>query len=470
MSMLWGGRFRGELDPVMARMNRSVDFDRRLWRADIRGSQAYARALGRAEVLTQSEVEALVAGLEAVYAEFESGEFRFLESDEDIHTAVERRLKERIGDVAGKLHTGRSRNDQVATDMRLFLLDAIGELGEALGALEEALLDRAGETAAVIMPGYTHLQRAQPVTFGHWLMAYFWMFARDGERLMELRRRTAVLPLGSGALAGHAFGIDREWLAGELGFLGLAPNSMDAVSDRDFVAELLFWAALTQVHLSRLAEDLILWSTAEFGFVRLSDAYSTGSSLMPQKRNPDSLELLRGKAGRVLGDMVTLLTVLKGLPMTYDKDLQEDKEPMFDAVDTLRDALTVAAGVVRTLEIHAERMRAACSPDMLATDLADYLVRKGVPFRTAHELVGRAVRAAEDAGVSLAELPLEAYRRISPAFAGDLYESLRPERSVEARTAIGGTAPVAVRAQIAQGREHLRSWREEMAGGRPAQI
>lgn len=455
MSKMWGGRFRGALDPLMARLNRSLDFDRRLWRADIRGSQAYAQALAKAGVITLDEARQLQEGLDMVQQEFEAGQFLFQDSDEDIHTAVERRLKERIGEVAGKLHTGRSRNDQVATDMRLFVLEAIAELDAALAGLQNALVERAEEALDIILPGYTHLQRAQPVTLAHWLLAYFWMFARDHDRLMDLRRRTAVLPLGSGALAGHPFGIDRQYLAELLGFPTIAPNSMDAVADRDFVVETLFWGAVTQMHLSRLAEDLIIWCTAEFGFARLSDAYSTGSSLMPQKRNPDSLELIRGKSGRVFGNLMALLTALKGLPMTYNKDMQEDKEPLFDTIDTVRDCLMLAAGVVRTLSWDADAMRRACSTELLATDLADYLVRKGVPFRTAHELVGRAVQRAEERGVTLQELSLEEYRAVSPAFEADLYDVLSIEASVTARSTVGGTAPGAVRRQLKEARRLL---------------
>ncbi|MGQ9516526.1 MAG: argininosuccinate lyase [Anaerolineae bacterium] len=457
MSKMWGGRFRGALDPLMARLNRSLDFDRRLWRADIRGSQAYAQALAKAGVITLDEARQLQEGLDMVQQEFEAGQFLFQNSDEDIHTAVERRLKERIGEAAGKLHTGRSRNDQVATDMRLFVLEAIAELDAALAGLQNALVERAEEALDIILPGYTHLQRAQPVTLAHWLLAYFWMFARDHDRLMDLRRRTAVLPLGSGALAGHPFGIDRQYLAELLGFPTIAPNSMDAVADRDFVVETLFWGAVTQMHLSRLAEDLIIWCTAEFGFVRLSDAYSTGSSLMPQKRNPDSLELIRGKSGRVFGNLMALLTTLKGLPMTYNKDMQEDKEPLFDTIDTVRDCLMLAAGVVRTLSWDADAMRRACSTELLATDLADYLVRKGVPFRTAHALVGRAVQRAEERGVTLQELSLEEYRAVSPAFEADLYDALSVEASVTARSTEGGTAPEAVRRQLEEARRLLAS-------------
>jgi argininosuccinate lyase len=452
---LWGGRFEGNPDELMERFNASIGFDWRLWAADIEGSMAYAKALHRAGLLTAGERDRLIQGLEAVAREFEAGQFEIKPSDEDIHTAVERRLGELIGDLAGKLHTGRSRNDQVVTDLRLYLMWEIPGLRQQLSELQEAILTKAEQHLEVIMPGYTHLQRAQPVLFSHWLMSTFWMLQRDRERLDDLEKRVAVLPLGAGALAGHALGIDRHFLAAELGFRALCENSMDAVSDRDFVAEFLFWAALLQTHLSRLAEDLILWSSAEFGFVELDDAYATGSSLMPQKKNPDSLELLRGKVGRMVGHLVALLTTLKGLPTTYNKDLQEDKEPLFDALDTLKLVLPVAAGVVRTLKINAKAMAAALDDAMLATDLADYLVRRGVPFRQSHELVGHAVRRAEALGVLLRELPLAEFQAISDAFDSDLYAVFDHRRSVEARDSYGSTATAAVRQQIERARSVL---------------
>jgi argininosuccinate lyase len=445
---LWGGRFEQNTDELMERFNASIGFDWRLWAADTEGSMAYARALERARLLTAGERDRLIQGLEAVAREFKVGQFEIKPSDEDIHTAVERRLGELIGQVAGKLHTGRSRNDQVATDLRLYLMWEIPDLRQQLGELQEAILAKAEQHLDVIMPGYTHLQRAQPVLFSHWLMSYFWMLQRDRERLDDLEERIAVLPLGAGALAGHSLGIDRHFLAAELGFRAVCENSMDAVSDRDFVAEFLFWAALLQTHLSRLAEDLILWSSAEFGFVELDDAYATGSSLMPQKKNPDSLELLRGKVGRMVGHLVALLTTLKGLPSTYNKDLQEDKEPLFDALDTLKLALPVAVGVVRTLKVNAEAMAAALDDAMLATDLADYLVCHGVPFRQSHELVGHAVRRAEALGLPLRELPLAEFQAISDAFESDLYAVFDHRRSVEARDSYGGTATAVVRQQI----------------------
>ncbi len=452
---LWGGRFDKPTDPRMEAFNASIGFDRRLWRADIRGSIAYARALERAGLLTPDERDRLVEGLEAVAREMEAGTFAFLPTDEDIHTAVERRLRELVGEVADKLHTGRSRNDQVATDLRLFLMDEIPALRGHLTDLQQAIVERAEEHLDVLMPGYTHLQRAQPVRFSHWLMSFFWALWRDRERLDELERRVAILPLGSGALAGHSLGVDRACLAAELGFRAVCENSIDGVTDRDFVAEFLFWAALLQVHLSRLAEDLIIWSSAEFGFVELDEAYATGSSLMPQKRNPDSLELLRGKAGRLIGHLTGLLTTLKGLPTGYNKDLQEDKEPLFDAIDTLRLALPVAAGIIRTLKVNPERMMQALDDGLLATDLADYLVRRGVPFRQSHHLVGQAVQRAEALGVSLRALPLEEYRAISPAFGPDLYEIFDHHRSTERRSSRGGTALEAVRIQTARARAIL---------------
>ena len=445
---LWSGRFEGTTNDLMERFNASISFDWRLWAADIEGSMAYAKALERAGLLTAVERDRLIQGLEAVAREFEAREFEIKPSDEDIHTAVERRLGELVGEVAGKLHTGRSRNDQVATDLRLYLMGEIPGLRQWLGELQKAILAKAEQHLEIIMPGYTHLQRAQPVLFSHWLMSYFWMLQRDRERLDELEKRVAVLPLGAGALAGHSLGIDCHFLAAELGFRAVCENSMDAVSDRDFVAEFLFWAALVQTHLSRLAEDLILWSSAEFGFVELDDAYATGSSLMPQKKNPDSLELLRGKAGRMVGHLVALLTTLKGLPSTYNKDLQEDKESLFDALDTLKLALPVAAGVVRTLRVNAQAMAAALDDAMLATDLADYLVRHGVPFRQSHELVGRAVRRAEALGLPLRDLPLAEFQAISEAFDANLYAVFDYRRSVEARDSYGGTATTAVRQQI----------------------
>jgi argininosuccinate lyase len=452
---LWGGRFTEETDALMRRFGDSIEFDRRLYAADIRGSVAYAGGLARAGLITVEERDQLTAGLEQVRAEFEAGSFQIQPGDEDIHTAVERRLGELVGSVAGKLHTGRSRNDQVATDLRLYLLDEMASLREALIELQEAIAEKAEAHLDLIMPGYTHLQQAQPLLFSHWLMSTFWKLQRDRERLDDAARRTAVLPLGAGALAGHPLGIDRQALAADLGFSAVSENSVDAVDDRDYVVEFLSWGALLQVHLSGLAENLILWASHEFGFVQIDEAYSTGSSLMPQKKNPDSLELMRGKTGRMVGHLAGLLTMLKGLPSAYNKDMQEDKEALFDAIDTLALELPIAAGVIRTLRVNAPRITAALDEAMLATDLADYLVRRGVPFRESHHLVGQVVRRAETLGVSLRELEIAEYQRIHPAFGKDVYDVLSFQRSVEARDTEGGTAPAAVRAQIERARSLL---------------
>lgn len=454
---LWGGRFTGATDPLMEQFNASIGFDKRLWQADIQGSKAYARALARAGIVTDAEMEEMGTGLEEVASEWAAGTFVLKPSDEDIHTANERRLTELIGAVGGKLHTGRSRNDQVATDVRLWLREEISNLRGYMAQLIHSAVERAAAEIDLLMPGYTHLQPAQPVRWSHWLLSHACMWQRDMQRLDDLVSRVNMLPLGSGALAGHPFGIDRQALAADLGFAGVTPNSLDGVSDRDFIAEFLFWASLTMVHLSRLGEDLIIFSSREFGFVTLADAYSTGSSLMPQKKNPDALELLRGKAGRVAGDLTGLLMTLKGLPSTYNKDLQEDKEPLFDAVDTVSGALQIACGVVSTLTPNAQRLRAALATEMLATDLAEYLVRKGVPFRETHHIAGAAVALAEQRGVELAALTVADLRALHPAFEEDVAQVWDFEQSVERRDAEGGTSRRAVLSQIAQ----LRTWLAE---------
>jgi len=455
MHKLWGGRFEKPPAELMARFNDSIRFDRRLYDADIRASIAYARALERAGLVTAEERGRLVGGLEAVRDEFATGSFAIRPGDEDIHTAVERRLYELVGPVAGKLHTGRSRNDQVATDMRLFLREKTEQLAEQLARLQRALVDQAETHVDLIMPGYTHLQHAQPILYAHWVLSYFWKLQRDQERLDGVRRRVNVCPLGAGALAGNALGIDRHFLAQELGFDAVSENSLDAVADRDFVLEFLSWAAILGVHLSRLAEDLILYASAEFGFVELDEAYATGSSLMPQKKNPDSLELVRGKCGRLVGNLVTLLVALKGLPSAYDKDLQEDKEPLFDTIDTLSLLLPVLAGVVATLRPCPGQMEAALDEAMLATDLADYLVRRGLPFRESHAIVGRLVRRAEQQAVALGSLSPEAFREESSLFDTDVSAVFDFRRSVESRDVPGGTAPSAVRKQIERAKELL---------------
>jgi argininosuccinate lyase len=447
---MWGGRFSKSIDDQFAYLNNSFRFDWRLYDADIRGSIAYASALARANIITGAERDALIDGLARVKSEFDSRIFESKSSDEDIHTAVERRLGELVGAVAGKLHTGRSRNDQVATDTRLFTLDAISNLQSLIANLQHAIIEKSESHLDLIMPGYTHVQRAQPVLFAHWVMAYFWMLQRDAERLRDCATRVSILPLGAGALAGNALGIDREFLTRELGFARVSENSIDAVSDRDFIAEFLFDAALIGAHLSRLGEDLVYYSSAEFGFITMDDAYATGSSLMPQKKNPDAMELARGKAGRLVGNLMTLLTVLKGLPSSYDKDLQEDKEPLFDTVDTLTALLPVVAGVIRTMRVNANALRAALDPAMLATDLADYLVRKGMPFRDAHRKAGEAVKLAEARGVALSELSLDEFKKIAPEFGDDVHRVFDFAQSIASREVVGGTGPNAVRAQIAR--------------------
>ncbi|KAI9472531.1 argininosuccinate lyase [Coemansia sp. RSA 989] len=451
---LWGGRFSGETDPLMEAFNESIHFDRRMYAADIQGSQAYAKALLKKGILTEEEQQTLDKGLESVRQEWQANTFVLQRGDEDIHTANERRLGELVGAVAGKLHTGRSRNDQVATDMRLWLRDEVKQMIGFLRQVIEALTFRAEQDIDVLMPGYTHLQRAQPIRWSHLLLSYAFWFQQDTMRLEEFMPRINQLPLGSGALAGNPFQVDREWLAQELGFSSVTPNSLYGTSDRDFVAEFLFHCSMTMIHISRLAEDLIIYSSAEFGFVQLADAYSTGSSLMPQKKNPDSLELLRGKCGRVFGGMSGFMMAYKGLPSTYNKDMQEDKEPMFDAVDTLSGSLQITAAVVATLKINPAKMQASLTGDMLATDLAEYLVRKGVPFRQTHHISGAAVKMAEDRGCQISDLSVADLKTLHPSFEEDVLETWNFEKSVDNRSSIGGTSRVTVKAQI----EMLKKW------------
>ncbi len=458
---LWGGAFSQPTDDAVRRLNDSLRFDWRLYGADITGSIAWATALAEAGVITSTEREMLVNGLERVRAEFAAGQFVPAPTDEDIHTAVERRLGELIGPVAGKLHTGRSRNDQVATDVLLWLLDAVPRLTALVSGLMSALLSQAEQHTSTIMPGTTHFQPAQPVTAAHWLLSHFWALARDVIRLEQFADAWRdKCPLGSGALSGTPYPIDRQRLAERLGFRAPAPNSLDAVADRDHVAEFLFAVALVGVHLSRLAEDLIVFANPAFGFVRLDERYSTGSSLMPQKRNPDPLELARGKAGRLAGHLAGFLATLKGLPSGYNKDLQEDKEPLFDAYDTLSVLLPPLTGLVRALTFVPERMRAALDEGMLATDLADYLVSRGVPFRQAHGLAGQAVRLAETKGVPLSALTLADYRTLSDAFGLDVTQVFDFEAAVARRTGFGGTGEVS--GQI----ERARAW---LAGRKPVE-
>jgi argininosuccinate lyase len=454
---LWGGRFSGKTDPDFAAFNASFRFDRRLLAADLRASAVHAEALGRAGVLQPSEVEPILRGLERVgQAAAEPGHLdRY--AAEDVHSFIEARLVEEIGPVGYKLHTGRSRNDQVAIATRLFLHDEIKRVDGLLRDAQQALVDLAAAHPDAPLPGYTHLQKAQPVLFAHFLLAYYQMLERDRERIAEVDKRVCVMPLGSGALAGTNFPLDREWMAARLGFGAVTRNSLDAVSDRDYLIEFTSAAALTLMHLSRLAEDLILYSTQEFGFVTLGDAVTTGSSLMPQKKNPDSLELVRGKAARVFGHVAALLALSKGLPLAYNKDLQEDKEALFDTLDTLSGSLRVTATVLRNLDFKAAAARqAAASGFTNATDLADYLVRRGLEFRKAHELVGRVVVYAMQRHKELVRLTIEEYRRFSPLFEPDLYAAISLESSLAGKAQQGGTAPDQVRQELARARERLR--------------
>jgi argininosuccinate lyase len=447
---LWGGRFTQSLDSLAWALNASLPVDQRMALQDVDGSIAWAAAIHNAGILSDEEHASISTGLDTVRKEFTSGEFIFQPSDEDIHTAVERRLSELIGAAAGKLHTGRSRNDQVATDFRLWMLQAIPELHSAFLNLQSALVKQAELAGETIMPGYTHLQRAQPILLGHWWLSHYWALKRDVERLHDLTKRVSVLPLGSGALAGAPFALDRDALAKSLGFDEVSQNSLDAVSDRDFAAEYLFVCSMAAVHLSKLAEQIVLYTTAEFGFFELSDSFSTGSSLMPQKKNPDVFELTRGKAGTLIGLLTGLMSTLKGLPSSYDKDLQEDKAPVFQATNTLLSILPVMAAALRTITVKPERMRSAIDSTMMATDLADYLVEKGVPFREAHSLAGRVVRAAGEGKVRMEELPLEVYQSISPVFEADVVQVFDPLESINKRNTVGGTSLQSVKNQISK--------------------
>ena len=445
---MWGGRFEGAMDPAMMAFSESIQVDQRLWAVDVRGSQAYAQVLTEAGILSAAENAALQAGLKQVAAEWEAGDFQLRPGDEDIHTANERRLGEIVGEAAGKLHTGRSRNDQVATDLRLWLRGEIDRLHGQLHRLVRVMLAQAETHIHLLMPGFTHLQVAQPIRFSHWLLSHAWPIQRDAARLTQIRSRVNVSPLGSGALAGNPFPIDRNRLGDLLGFDQITYNSVDGVSDRDFVAEFLFCASLSMVHLSQLAEDIIVFASQPYGFVSLDDAYSTGSSLMPQKKNPDSFELVRGKSGRTVGALMGLLTTLKGLPRAYNRDMQEDKEPLFDAVDTWSSALEIASGALLTMNCHGERMAAALHEHMLATDIAEYLVRRGVPFRDAHHVAGEAVKLAESSGQSLASLSPEAWSTLHEACDADIRGVFDMGASVESRDVPGATSLRAVREQL----------------------
>lgn len=455
---LWGGRFTGATDPLMHLYNASLPYDYKMYKADLEGTKVYTAGLNKLKLITDDELEKIHEGCDKILIEWESETFVRHPNDEDIHTANERRLGELIGtNISGKVHTGRSRNDQVATDLRIYCRDVVNDkLIPSLKNLINTLVVRAENELDVLMPGYTHLQRAQPIRWSHWLSSFATYFNEDLKRLVQIVDRFNVSPLGAGALAGHPYGIDREFLAEGLGFNGVIGNSLVAVSDRDFVIELMFWGSLFMNHISRFAEDLIIYSTAEFGFIKLSDAYSTGSSLMPQKKNADSLELLRGKSGRVFGDLAGFMMSLKGVPSTYDKDMQEDKEPLFDALLTTEHSILIATGVVSTLTVNKEKMAKALTMDMLATDLADYLVRKGVPFRETHHISGECVAMAENLELTgIDKLTLEQFKSIDARFDADLFDTFNFEQSVERRDAIGGTAKSAILKQLTSLKESL---------------
>lgn len=450
------GRFQKTTDSSMEDFHSSIAFDQRLYKYDITGSIAYAKMLGKTGIISAEDAQQIVIALQAILADIENSKIQFDVAAEDIHMNIEQLLIQRIGDVGKKLHTARSRNDQVALDIRMFMKDEINQTVELIKNLQTTLLDVAEQNLQTIMPGYTHLQRAQPITLAHHLMAYVQMLERDTERLMDCYRRTDIMPLGSGALAGTTFPLDRHFVARELGFSKISENTMDAVSDRDFAIEFCAAASLIMMHLSRFCEEIILWSSAEFNFIELDDAYSTGSSIMPQKKNPDPAELIRGKTGRVYGSLMTLLTVLKGLPLAYNKDMQEDKEALFDAVDTVKKCLLVFQPMLATMRIKKENMAEATRGGFTnATDLADYLVQKGIPFRQAHEIVGQAVLNCIEQNKSLEAVSLEQYQKMHPSIAEDVYAAIRIEHCVNARQVVGGPAPEVVQKAIQAARDKM---------------
>ena len=456
----WAGRFSEPTSELVKRYTASVSFDQRMWRQDIRGSLAHARMLARQRIISNEDWSAIEGGMAQIVSEIESGNFEWSIDLEDVHLNIEKRLTALVGDAGKRLHTGRSRNDQVATDIRLYLRDAIDDILALIRAFQQNLLELAEREADTPMPGFTHLQVAQPVTFGHHLLAWFEMTKRDADRFTDVRRRTNRLPLGAAALAGTTYPIDREFVAAELGFDGVCENSLDAVSDRDFAIEFCAAASLTMMHFSRMSEELVLWMNPRLAFVRIADRFCTGSSIMPQKKNPDVPELARGKTGRVYGHLMSLLTLMKGQPLAYNKDNQEDKEPLFDVVDTLTDTLRIFAEMIAGVSARPENMRDALRQGFAtATDLADYLTRKGLPFRDAHEAVGLAVRRAEELGVDLPQLSLAELQRFSPLVEEDIFTVLTVEGSLASRRHIGGTAPEQVRAAISRARQQLAGTR-----------
>jgi len=460
MAKLWGGRFSKNTNELVDAFNASIEFDKRLYHEDIRGSIAHATMLGRAGIIPVADAEEIVTGLKQILADIEAGNFSFEVSLEDIHMNIEARLTERIGSAGARLHTARSRNDQVALDMHMYMKREVVEIGELLLKFEQVLLTVAKEHEKTLMPGYTHLQRAQPITFAHHLLAYFNMLQRDFRRLQGVWAGADIMPLGAGAIAGTTFPIDRFDVASQLNFADVYANSMDAVSDRDYVLEFLSFASILMMHLSRLSEEVCLWSSTEFAFIELDDAFATGSSMMPQKKNPDIAELVRGKTGRVYGHLQAMLVTVKGLPLTYNKDLQEDKEGLFDAIDTIKFSLAVYSDMIATMKVNVDKMEQAVSKDFSnATDLADYLVRKGLPFRQAHEVVGKCVAYAIKNGKFLPEVTLTEYKEFSDQFEEDLLETLKPENCVAARTSYGGPAFTENAKQLIRGAEILNMQR-----------
>ncbi|MEI7613422.1 MAG: argininosuccinate lyase [Betaproteobacteria bacterium] len=452
----WAGRFSEPMSDLVKRYTASVDFDKRMWRQDIRGSLAHARMLAKQAIISPEDLADIQRGMAQIVSEIESGAFEWSLDLEDVHLNIEKRLTTLVGDAGKRLHTGRSRNDQVATDIRLYLRDSIDDILVLLRQFQSNLLDLAEREASTPMPGFTHLQVAQPITFGHHLLAWFEMTFRDSERFTDVRKRTNRLPLGAAALAGTTYPIDREFVAMELGFDEVCENSLDAVSDRDFAIEFCAASALLMMHFSRMSEELVLWMNPRFGFVKIADRFCTGSSIMPQKKNPDVPELARGKTGRVYGHLMSLLTLMKGQPLAYNKDNQEDKEPLFDAVDTVTDTLRIYAEMISGITARPENMREALRQGYAtATDLADYLTRKGLPFRDAHEAVGLAVRRAEELGVDLPQLSLAELQQFSPLVSDDIFAVLTVEGSLASRNHIGGTAPEQVKAALARARERL---------------
>jgi argininosuccinate lyase len=454
---LWGGRFSQPTDKFVEEFTASINFDQRMYRYDIEGSIAHAKMLAKQEIISATDAEAIIGGLQTILTDIEAGNFAFSVALEDIHMNIEAALIGRIGPVGGKLHTARSRNDQVALDIRLYLRDEIKEILGYLDGLQEALLNQAETNLTVIMPGYTHLQTAQPVLFGHHMLAYYEMFKRDAGRMHDVLKRLNYLPLGAGALAGTTFPIDREYVAEQLGFDGVTRNSLDSVSDRDFGLEFCAASSIMMMHLSRLSEELVIWSSADFNFIELTDAFCTGSSIMPQKKNPDVPELVRGKTGRVYGNLISLLTLMKALPLAYNKDMQEDKEPLFDTIDTVKGSLKIFADMIAEMQVNAQSMRLAAARGFsTATDVADYCVRKGLPFRQAHEVVGKTVRYCIENNKDIPELSLEEFRSFSELIEADIYDFVTLDASVNSRRATGGTAREAVEREIKLARSERR--------------